>query len=198
MSDTMPMGGAPTDGSALNDTGVDFTNATEAAIFLGEILDDTMFQIDGNAHARDFWFGVCAVIAVCAFFNFAQKATNITRFRAAAANRSRPASPSNIFSKSIACITAIGREASYPQYTPQAFRWFKIPPLGTILLVVGYLSWVLLLEFSNNNIPGAQHYTSLAVRAAWLAVAQVPLLILLAGKNNLIGLVSGVSYERCK
>jgi ferric-chelate reductase len=58
------------------------------------------------------------------------------------------------------------------------------------------LSWVILLEFVDNNVEGAQHFTSLGVRAAWLAIAQVPLLILLAGKNNLIGLVSGISYER--
>lgn len=55
---------------------------------------------------------------------------------------------------------------------------------------------MVLLEFVNNNVDGAQHYTSLGIRAAWLAVAQVPLLILLAGKNNLIGEVSGVGYER--
>lgn len=194
----MPMGGAPTDGSALNATGVDFSDPDQAADFLGAILDDTVFQVDGNAHARDFWFGVCAIIAICAVFNVARKVTNITRFRDAAANRPRPASPHNILTKSIACATAIAREASYPQFTPQGVRWFKVPPLGTILLVLGYLSWVLLLEFMNNNVPGAQYFTSLGVRAAWLAVAQVPLLILLAGKNNLIGLVTGVSYERCK
>jgi len=66
------------------------------------------------------------------------------------------------------------------------------------MLLVGYLSWVVMLEFMNNDVAGAQHFTSLGVRAAWLAVAQVPLLILLAGKNNLIGLASGVAYERCK
>jgi ferric-chelate reductase len=71
-----------------------------------------------------------------------------------------------------------------------------VPPIGTVLLLVAYLSWVIGLEFVNNNIPGAQYHTSLGVRAAWLAIAQVPLLILLAGKNNLIGLASGISYER--
>jgi len=55
---------------------------------------------------------------------------------------------------------------------------------------------VLLLEFMNTDIPGAQYHTSMGVRAGWLAVAQVPLLILLAGKNNLIGFISGISYER--
>jgi ferric-chelate reductase len=116
--------------------------------------------------------------------------------RAAASNRPRPATPSNIFSQSIACITAIYREASYLQYTPKSQRAIKVPPVGTIILLVGYLAWVILLEFANNNVEGAQHFTSLGVRAAWLAVGQIPLLILLAGKNNLIGLVSGVSYER--
>lgn len=55
---------------------------------------------------------------------------------------------------------------------------------------------MLTLEFINNDVPGAQHYTALGLRAGWLALAQVPLLILLAGKNNLIGFVTGVSYER--
>jgi ferric-chelate reductase len=122
--------------------------------------------------------------------------TDVGRMRAAAANRPRPASPSAVLAKSIATITAIYREASYAQFTPKVSRFLKVPPIGTITLLVGYLAWVILLEFMNNNVAGAQHYTSLAVRAAWLAIAQVPLLILLAGKNNLIGFVSGVSYER--
>jgi ferric-chelate reductase len=52
------------------------------------------------------------------------------------------------------------------------------------------------LVFRDNNIAGAQHYTSLGVRASWLAVSQVPLLLLLSGKANLIGALVGVSYER--
>lgn len=79
MSDGMTMGGAPSDGSALNDTGLNFSNMTQAAEFLGEILDDSIFQIDGNAAARNFWYGVCAVIGIAAFFNFAQKVTAFSR-----------------------------------------------------------------------------------------------------------------------
>ena len=83
------------------------------------------------------------------------------------------------------------------QLTParRAF-WVKIPPFGTISLLLAYLGFVLALQFVGNDIPGAQHYQALGIRAAWLAVAQVPLLILLAGKHNIIGLVTGVSYER--
>ncbi|KIN01964.1 hypothetical protein OIDMADRAFT_161694 [Oidiodendron maius Zn] len=193
----MDMGGGSTDGAPLNATGVDFSDPDQAANFLGEILDDTVFQVDGNLHARYFWYGVCAVITAFAIFNMAQKKLiDFRRMRAAATNRARPASPSNAISKSLATITAIYREASYAQYAPNSSQLLKVPPVGTIILVVGYFSWVILLLFMNNDIPGAQHYTSLAVRAAWLAIAQVPLLILLAGKNNLIGIVSGVSYER--
>ncbi|KAM0140302.1 hypothetical protein ACHAP3_002600 [Botrytis cinerea] len=199
MSDGMTMGGAPTDGSALNATGFELSNMTQAADYLGEILDDSVFQIDGNAAARHFWYGVCAVIGIAAFFNFAQKITIFFRLRAAASNKARPASPSNPLTISLATITAIGREASYSQFIPHnaiAAKYFRIPPLGTVMLLVLHLVWVIILEFANNNVPGAQHFTSLGVRASWLAVAQVPLLILLAGKNSPLGLVSGISYER--
>lgn len=75
----MMMGGAPSD-SPLNASGIDFSNSTQASMFLGEILDDTEFQIDGNMYARNFWYGVCAVIAISAFFNAAQKMTVKTRY----------------------------------------------------------------------------------------------------------------------
>ena len=199
----------------LNDTGVDFSNMTQAEDFLSEILDDTEFQVIGNAYARYFWYGIVVLIGICAIFNMIQKTTLrmryvytsahklqqiltfMCRLRAAAAKVAYPARPSNIFTRSAATVTAILREASYMQLTParQAF-WIKVPPFGTISLLLVYLGFVLALEFINNDIPGAQHYTALGLRAGWLAIAQVPLLILLAGKNNLIGFVTGVSYER--
>lgn len=99
--------------------------------------------------------------------------------------------------RTLATITAIGREISYPQFSPARLaHWVKIPPLGTIVMLLAYLCFVMALEFVHNDVAGAQHYTALGVRAGWLAVAQLPLLILLIGKNNLIGLATGVSYER--
>lgn len=108
-----------------------------------------------------------------------------------------PARPKNVLMKWAATATAIGREVSYPQLTP--IRWpfaFKLPPIGTVLLLVAYLAFILALEFINNDVAGAQYNTGLGVRAAWLAVAQIPLLVLLVGKNNIIGLFTGISYER--
>ncbi len=70
----MGMDGGSSD-APLNASGIDFSNNTQASDFLGEVLDDTVFQVDGNTYARNFWYGVCAVIGTCAFFNLAQKIT---------------------------------------------------------------------------------------------------------------------------
>jgi ferric-chelate reductase len=119
------------------------------------------------------------------------------RLRAAAAKRSRPAAATTIFAKLLAFSTLVIRKLSYPQITPaRGSFWIKIPPFGIIFVIFVYLGFIMALEHINNNVPGAQYYAARGTRAGWLAIAQVPLLILLAGKNNLIGAVTGVSYER--
>ena len=64
----------------LNDTGVDFSNMTQAMDFLGQILDDTDFQVIGNAFARYFWYGIVVVIGIAAGFNIIQKTTLRMRY----------------------------------------------------------------------------------------------------------------------
>lgn len=119
------------------------------------------------------------------------------RIRAAAAKKSNPTKPTVLFTSSLATLTAITRETSYLQITPIATSaWIRLPPLGSIILILSYFGFIIALEFTNNNYPGAQHDQALGIRAAWLAVAQVPLLILLSGKVNIIGLLTGTSYER--
>ncbi|KAF1357137.1 ferric reductase-like protein like transmembrane component [Delphinella strobiligena] len=181
----------------LSPDGVDFSNSTQANDFLGDLLDDSMLQISGNTYARYFWYGVVVVIGIAGIVNVFSIATLKYRQREAAKVKPYPARPMNPLMRWAATITAISREASYPQLTPTKWPFlFYIPPIGTILLIVAYLAFVLALEFINNDLAGAQYNQALGIRAAWLAVAQVPLLILLVGKNNLIGLATGISYER--
>lgn len=52
------------------------------------------------------------------------------------------------------------------------------------------------LLFFNVEYPGAQHWEAQGLRAGWLTIAQFPLILLLAGKRNLIGYAVGISYER--
>lgn len=123
--------------------------------------------------------------------------SSVNRLRVAAANHVRPASARSAFAKILATVTVVFRAASYPQYSPagSAF-WLRVPSLGVILLLLVHFGFILALEFTDNNIDGAQHYQALGIRAGWLAVSQIPLLLLLAGKANLIGALVGVSYDR--
>lgn len=75
--------------------------------------------------------------------------------------------------------------------------WFKIPPLGVVYLILAYILFILLLEFvDDHGVTDPTWWTLTGVRAGWLAVAQIPLIVLLVGKHSLIGLLTGVSYER--
>jgi ferric-chelate reductase len=68
------MGGGVSSG-ALNDSGVDFANETQAFNFLQEILHDSVLQVSGNQFARYFWYGVVVVIGIATIFNVVQQAT---------------------------------------------------------------------------------------------------------------------------
>ena len=62
-------------------------------------------------------------------------------------------------------------------------------------MLLAYLAFVLVLEFVN-DIPGYQFWQARGIRAGWLAVAQMPLVIVMVGKLNWITLLTRVSYER--
>lgn len=193
----MPMDGGSSSLMPLNDSGVDFSNFTQAYNFQQEILDDTILQVIANAYARYFWYGIVVVIGLACISNISRRIHLRLRIRAAAANKIRPAAARTRFAQVLGGMIAVCREVTYPQFIPlRTYSWFKIPPFGILILLLAYLAFLMALEFDDNNIPGAQHYTSLGLRASWMAVAQMPLLLLLSGKANLIGALVGVSYER--
>ncbi|KAJ6084266.1 hypothetical protein N7486_011066 [Penicillium sp. IBT 16267x] len=179
----------------LSSEGVNFNNVTEASSFLSDLLDDSAFQLDGNARARYFWYGISAIIGVTGAWNLCWRIDLALRCRTAqSANQAGSTGP---FAKVTGMITSISRRLTYLQVTPvgSAF-WFKIPPLGIIYLILAYILFIILLQFVDNDIAGPTWYTFVGIRAGWLAVAQLPLIVLLTGKHNLIGLITGVSYER--
>ncbi|KAK4626110.1 Ferric/cupric reductase transmembrane component 7 [Fulvia fulva] len=190
----MDMGGSSSS-MPLNTTGIDFSNRTEALEFLDDLLDDTELKKVGNDYAKYFWYGAIVLIALATIFNFLRWVTLQHRLREAARRREHPAKPKSTLARCLATITATGREAIYLQFSPTT-PLFKVPPLGSVTLLLVYLAFVLALEFGNNTVAGAQYWQALGVRAGWLAVAQMPLLVLLTGKNNILGVLTGVSYER--
>lgn len=189
--------GSVTGSGPLVPAGVDFSNETQAFDFLQEILGDGQLAARGNEHAQYFWYGVFVVIGITSIYHWTRWLVLHWRLGAAAKGQAQPARPKSIFTRCLATITALAREATYLQFTPtHRFLFLRVPPVGTILLIMTYLAFVLALEFVNNNVAGAQHDQALSVRAAWLAIAQVPLIILLVGKHNLISMMTGVSYVR--
>ncbi|EME83283.1 uncharacterized protein MYCFIDRAFT_203575 [Pseudocercospora fijiensis CIRAD86] len=194
----MEMGGSSSSSmTPLSADGVDFSNGTQAMDFLSDLLDDTYLKIDGANYAKYFWYGIVVVVGIATLFNFARWLTLHQRLRAAARGYHRPARPKGVLAGGLATITAVGREASYLQFTPTTkYLFLRIPTFGTILLVLSYLAFIIALEFADNNIAGAQYLQGLGVRAGWLAIAQLPLLVLLISKNSVIASLTGTSWER--
>ncbi|UKZ82761.1 hypothetical protein TrVFT333_010557 [Trichoderma virens FT-333] len=194
----MDMGSdSPSSSAALTPAGVDFSNETQAFDFLQEILDDSILGAVGNQYARYFWYGVVVVIGMASFCNLVQSCVLRMRLRRSARNRSGPAKSANLLTQSIATATALLREPSYLQMTPvSASTWLKVPPLGHVYVIAAYLAFILALVFINNNVPGAQHFQALSIRAGWLGAAQVPLLVLTSSKTSLISFLVNSSVER--
>ena len=181
----------------LNASGIDFSDPDQASDFLELLLNDDTLKIIGNAYARYFWYGAATFIGLASVFNVTRRLILHQRLRAAAQGRSQPARPKSLLLRAFATVTAMGREATYLQLTPsRRLMGFRIPPIGTLFLIGGYLAFILVLEFINDSVAGAQFWEARGIRAGWLAIAQMPLVILLVGKNNLLTLTTGVSHER--
>lgn len=101
-----------------------------------------------------------------------------------------------------ATATAITREAVYftapliPSLHKRYPRLAALPPLGKILLIAVNLALLLSLAFYGFDVLDRRNWEAIAVRCGWITITQLPLIFLLAGKRNLIGYVTGTSYER--
>jgi hypothetical protein len=67
------------DSSILSTAGIDFSNETQASEFLQNLLDDRILQINANATARKFWYGIFVSIGVATLCHLLCKAALWTR-----------------------------------------------------------------------------------------------------------------------
>ncbi|PYH35846.1 ferric reductase family protein [Aspergillus neoniger CBS 115656] len=178
----------------LHASDVDFTNITQVETFLHELKHLEYLPILGARYAEYFWYGVIVLLVVVAVINRVYSLVQFLRFYPSIIQRSYLA---NIVSSTLATTTALAREPSYLQWTPRALSpWFKIPPFGPIYIILVYFVFIIVLEFVNNDVADAGYWQFLGVRAGWLAAAQIPLLVALAGKRNLVGMLCGIPYVR--
>lgn len=119
------------------------------------------------------------------------------RLAAARTGSSHPAKPQSWLLVSIATSFALTREASnFSIRIPFKDRFLRLPTFGRVSLVLANTVVLLVLCFYGFDLNDRWSRENIAYRCGFVTIAQLPLIFLLAGKNNLIGYVTGVSHER--
>ncbi|KAJ6124350.1 Riboflavin synthase-like beta-barrel [Penicillium samsonianum] len=107
-----------------------------------------------------------------------------------------PAKPKSLFFNIYATITATAREVSYA--TPRPLRLggltLHFPPLGRVLIMLANLVVVMVLCFYKLDTLDPWAWENVGYRTGFIAICQLPLIFLLAGRQNIIGFLAGMSY----
>ncbi|KAI5809966.1 ferric reductase NAD binding domain-containing protein [Peziza echinospora] len=148
--------------------------------------------------AQVYWIFAGGAIVIAGLVNLKEKLIYRNRLAEAAKSSVDPARPKHPALKAWATITAISREmfsaappAIFPKY-PQ----LNIPPLGPMLLIAANIALLLSITFWKFDLNYNRAWEDIGMRAAWMTMAQLPLVFLMAGKRNIVGFISGSSYER--
>lgn len=152
-----------------------------------------------HAFARGYWYTIAGVVVALG----AIRGVNFydARRRLKACNNpsiEHPTRPQGPVSQAWATATAVVREMSLPQlYIPiKGLRWTTPPPLGRILVLCCYWAVVVYLMSWRVVKHDVYYYERIGYRNAWVSIAQLPLLFLLAMKVNPLDFLIGTSHER--
>ena len=145
-----------------------------------------------------YWAAVGAAIAFATLVNILNKITHRQRISAASRGVQEPAKPSSLVPLVIATTTAVVREVSYATLRPRTLWKVRIraPVLGRVMAVLAELVLVLVLCFYMLDTNDQWSWEDIGYRTGFVASAQLPLIYVLSGKNNIIGILTGFGYER--
>lgn len=109
-----------------------------------------------------------------------------------------PAKPKSFFFKAYATLTATAREISYATIHPLTFGKHTVhfPPLGPVLVILANLIVVLVLCFYGLDTTNVWKWEDIAYQTGFIAICQLPLIFLLAGRQNIIGFLADMSYAQ--
>jgi len=98
----------------------------------------------------------------------------------------------------LATVTALNREIAYASLPLFSYKrtLFRAPALGSILLVSTNLVILLVLCFYGLDPNDQWQRENVGYRTGFITMCQLPLLFLLAGRQNIVGLLTGFGYER--
>ena len=143
-----------------------------------------------------YWAVIGTAIGLAVAVNVFNKA--IAYQRIVYCNATTPAKPETLSATAYATLTAIAREIANASQSSSFLRHCNCssPTLGQLLLVLTNMAVILVLCFYKLDTIDHWHWEDVAYRTGFIAAAQLPLVILLAGKRNIIGFLVGLGYER--
>jgi len=106
-----------------------------------------------------------------------------------------PRSPESIRTR----LLAAGRYISYRRINAKALKWLGLLPFGVLALLMMTLTVVTCLVFAARPYYRPQFgfgCPPIAIRCGLMAFACIPTLIALAGKANIVTLLTGISHEK--
>ncbi|KAI9656687.1 MAG: hypothetical protein M1831_004597 [Alyxoria varia] len=183
------------DGSHEMDEGMDMSTGDMSGA-------DSMLMSSGSIELdwfpKVYWIFVGAVIAAFTAGHLTQHLIYRQRIKTANNGSFRPAQPRNALTEALATFTALFREITNGSPPDLHIRGIRIryPPLGPFLLGLSNAVLLIVLLFYKIDTTDHSYFQDIAYRAGFLSVGQIPLIFLLAGKNNLIGFFTGHGYER--
>lgn len=142
-----------------------------------------------------FWAFVGTAIGVATLANVFNKI--LYHQRLASKNAAQPAKPTNIFFQSQATLAAMIREYGYYSVPVSIKNWrIFLAPMGPSTMMVSYIVLIVVACLYRLNPDDFLQWEDIGYRCGFIAVAQIPLIVLLGGKRNIIGFLTGVGYER--
>ncbi|RAR02952.1 ferric-chelate reductase [Stemphylium lycopersici] len=145
-----------------------------------------------------FYYAVVgSAVAVAAYFNVYNYILYRQRLAAARGGSRTPAKPRSWFALGNATTYALTREASsFSIRIPLKGRVIRLPTVGRTSLIVANAIVLVVLCLYGLDLHNQFNRENVGFRCGVVTIAQIPIIVLLAGKNNIIGCLSGISYER--
>ena len=162
----------------------------------------SMGSIDMAWLPQVYWIFIGSAIGVFAATNLFTSLLYWQRLRAKNRQQRDPARPHTSLTRWLAASTALCRETANVAIPlrPRGLSilgWTPQPPsFGSCLLLAANIALLLGLGFYRLDPTDTLNYQDIAYRWGYLTLGQIPLLFLLAGKENIIGFFTGHSYER--
>lgn len=144
-----------------------------------------------------YWAVIGSAIGVATLVNIYNHTLYRQRLSAARAGVQSPAKPKSWLTLFMATSFALTREISnFTVRIPLKNYLFRLPSVGRTSLVLANAATLITLCLYGLDLTGRFTKEDVAFRCGVVTLGQLPLIFLLAGKNNIVGYLSGVSYER--